>query len=691
MPASPSALPALPVLNRRLTAAVATAYAVSAAAGFVFAIPPGNVTAVFPASGVALAAVFLLGAGALPGVWLGSMLANTVAFAPKAPPEATTGTLVLLGCLTGAGAASGAWVGARAVRDACGGRFPFDRGRDAFLFLMLGGPAACLISPTVGVSAQAVAGLVPPESVPYAWLTWWLGDAAGAVVVAPLILTWRRRAGLPDAAAGWAEAGLFAAGVVGVGWLVFAAGRPVMYVLLILIVWSAFRFGDRGAAAAAAAVSTIAALAFVGGTPLPGTEGVPPHVGLLFLQLFIGLSCGTALVTAGVVTERQRAAEETAALNRTLEERVAARTARLEEARRELDARLAELSRANAELAAGRDRADRIFSAFAEALPGKTLDGKYRLGERIGSGGYGVVFRARHLLLERELAIKVFRPMPGNDSAAELERFLREGMSASRVVHPNAVAVLDSGVSAEGIAYLAMELLEGRTLDAEMDALGGPLPPARAATIIRQVCSALAEAHRLGVIHRDIKPENVFLHQSGSASASASASGSRSGSASGSLSGQEVVKVLDFGIAKVLHDDRGTRGGALTEAGTFLGTPEFIAPERLFGDEPVDGRSDVYSVGVMLFAMLTGRLPFPRLGSGAHGTLELFRRKAEETPPTPSAVVPGLPEALDRLVLRALAKSPSQRPTAEEMENALAEWEAGQASTPANPVRAEVA
>src|SRR5262249_19384493 len=175
-------------------------------------------------------------------------------------------------------------------------------------------------------------------------------------------------------------------------------------------------------------------------------------------------------------------------------------------------ARTAELEAANRDLIAAQQQADRVFAAYARALPGTVLDGKYRLDEELGAGGFGAVFRGRHLILDYPIAIKVFRPAAGNDSANELRRFLRQGATPARLNHPNAVRVLDSGVSSEGIAFLIMELLQGRTVAQEL-ATNGPLPLRECATIAATVADVLAEAHDRGILHRDIKPENIFLHE----------------------------------------------------------------------------------------------------------------------------------------------------------------------------------
>src|SRR5262249_36060406 len=156
-----------------------------------------------------------------------------------------------------------------------------------------------------------------------------------------------------------------------------------------------------------------------------------------------------------------------------------------------------------------------------------------------------------------------------------------------RVNHPNAVSVLDSGVSAEGIAYLVMELLEGRSLTEELREKG-VLPPARCAEILMPVCDVLTKAHASGIVHRDIKPDNIYLNRTAVG---------------------EVVKVVDFGIAKLMDDTGGQNNESLTVTGGLLGTPTYMAPERL-ENKPYDGKADVYSLGIMLYRMLAGRVPF---------------------------------------------------------------------------------
>ena len=305
-----------------------------------------------------------------------------------------------------------------------------------------------------------------------------------------------------------------------------------------------------------------------------------------------------------------------------------------------------ELVESKQEVVASSERAQLIFSALADALPGTVLEGKYQLGEKIGSGAFGTVYRGRHLHLDCDVAVKVFRPVPGKNIQKGLERFRREGISAKRINHPNAVEVLDFGISASAIAFLVMELLEGHSLSDEIRD-SKTLSARRCAEIALPVCSVLAEAHRLGIIHRDIKPSNVFLHQS------------KAG---------EVVKVVDFGIAKLLDSSTGEEDTHLTATGAVIGTPSYMAPERL-GTESYGVSSDVYSAGVLMYEMVTGELPF---GGGAGNYLRAAMLQATGDVTPPRAKRPDVPPALDAIIMRALASNPADRPTAAEMADTIA-------------------
>jgi len=280
----------------------------------------------------------------------------------------------------------------------------------------------------------------------------------------------------------------------------------------------------------------------------------------------------------------------------------------------------------------------------AQAVPGTVLGGRYRLDQPIGGGSFGTVFRARHLELNRDVAVKILATSAGTDPEA-LARFRREGDSACRVQHPNAVAVFDFAVNPGGVAYLVMELLEGQSLEKELEERG-PLAPRRSAEIVIPVCSALAAAHAAGVVHRDIKPSNVFLHRT------------RHG---------EVAKILDFGIAKLAAE--AAIGQSLTVDGSLLGTPAYMAPER-FRRGAYGPSSDIYSLGAMLYEMLSGRLPF--IPSTAD-PLALVAMQAEEDPPPLRARRPDVSPKLEKLVLQALARNPEGRPTADQLARKLAQ------------------
>jgi DNA-binding response OmpR family regulator len=284
--------------------------------------------------------------------------------------------------------------------------------------------------------------------------------------------------------------------------------------------------------------------------------------------------------------------------------------------------------------------------------PGLVLDGRYSVEARIGAGNFGTVYKARHLELDQMVAVKVLQASAvGNPDA--MARFRREGVTAGRVRHPNAVAVLDFGITPKGVAYLVMELLAGYALEDELKG-GRPLPVARSLRIASAVCQALAAAHRAGIVHRDIKPGNVFLHQAG---------------------GQEIPKVLDFGIAKIAGAAAQQK---VTLEGWIVGTPVYMAPER-FGAGTVTGQADVYSVGVMLFQMLTGRLPFDTEGDPMSVAL---KHKLEE-PPALRALRPDAPPAVEEAITAALRKRPEDRPTAVELAARLSAVVPPSATSPA--------
>ena len=310
---------------------------------------------------------------------------------------------------------------------------------------------------------------------------------------------------------------------------------------------------------------------------------------------------------------------------------------RMQRLQRDLEQRNAELLRLNQELTAAHQRSERILTTLSDVLPGTVLDEKFRLEEKLGSGGFGTVYRATQLNLDRPVAVKVFQSLAGRCNPAELERFRREGISACRVNHPNAVAIIDSGVSPAGIAYLVTELLDGRTVAGELAAYGGKLAPRRMLEIVQPVCQVLALAHSVGIVHRDVKPENVFLHRAPTG---------------------ETVKVLDFGIAKLL-DEKAAAGPALTSRHVTVGTPLYMAPEQMAGSA-VDGRADVYSLAMMVYEMLTGAVPF----DDGYDFMGLAIVKMRDDPAPMRAHDPAISPKLDEVVLGALTREPATRPAA---------------------------
>ena len=271
-------------------------------------------------------------------------------------------------------------------------------------------------------------------------------------------------------------------------------------------------------------------------------------------------------------------------------------------------------------------------------MPGTVLAGRYRLDSLIGGGSFGTVFRARHLELDRDVAVKVLATSAGTDPEA-LARFRREGASACRVQHPNAVAVLDFGVNPGGVAYLVMELLEGHSLEKELED-AAPLRPRRCAEIVMPVCAALAAAHAAGVVHRDIKPSNVFLHRTPQ----------RRGAQDPRLRHRQ-----DRRARRRRAEPHRRRLAARARRPTWRPSASAAGPTAR--------KSDVYSVGAMLYEMLSGRLPF--IPSSAD-PLALVAMQAEEDPPPLRARCPEVPPALEALVRRRSAATPTcgRRPTA---------------------------
>jgi serine/threonine-protein kinase len=265
-------------------------------------------------------------------------------------------------------------------------------------------------------------------------------------------------------------------------------------------------------------------------------------------------------------------------------------------------------------------------------LVGQVIADRYHVTRKLGEGGMGQVYLAEHVKMGRKSAIKVMNPATVQDTDA-VARFNREAANASRISHPNICAIYDFGETPEGLIYLAMEFVEGEPLTDVLER-EGPLPVPRATAIFLQVADALQAAHDLGIVHRDLKPDNIMLARG--------------------RDGADVVKVVDFGIAKAVGGDDSQK---VTKTGLVVGTPEFMSPEQLAGDK-LDGRSDLYALALVLFKMLTGKLPF------AGETVQDTMVKRLLNDPAPLAAVspdlvfpPGLQATLDA----ALTRSPAER------------------------------
>ncbi len=277
-------------------------------------------------------------------------------------------------------------------------------------------------------------------------------------------------------------------------------------------------------------------------------------------------------------------------------------------------------------------------------LSGRLLNGRYELLERLGVGGMAVVYRALDTRLGRTVSVKVLREQYAGD-AEFLERFRREAQAVASLSHPNIVSIYDVGQDGE-THFLVMEYVEGESLKKRLERQG-PLPPAEAVDIALQILEALEHAHLKRVIHRDIKPHNILL------------------------TGDGQVKVTDFGVARA-----GVQG-TLIHTGAIVGSAHYLSPEQARG-RPVDARSDLYSLGVLLFEMLTGRVPFQ-----GDDPLAVALKHIQEEPPPVRALNPAVPAALERVVARALAKDPSQRyQSVAEFRADLRAWQRSGATAP---------
>ncbi|MEP6474913.1 MAG: serine/threonine-protein kinase, partial [Gemmatimonadota bacterium] len=267
-------------------------------------------------------------------------------------------------------------------------------------------------------------------------------------------------------------------------------------------------------------------------------------------------------------------------------------------------------------------------------LVGQVLAERYHIKKKLGEGGMGQVYLAEHVKMGRRCAVKIMTAGLSNDPEA-VGRFNREAANASRIAHANVCSIYDFGETTEGLIYLAMEYIEGKSLSDFLHETG-PLPLPRAAAILSQACEGLQAAHDLGIVHRDLKPDNIMIS---------------------SVRGRDVVKVVDFGIAKATGADASSQ--KVTRTGLVVGTPEYMSPEQLTGDT-LDGRSDIYSMGLVFYRMLTGILPF----KSDSAQEAMIKRLTEDPAPLNVSLPSGhFPPKLQLIISHALARSPEERYT----------------------------
>jgi len=284
-----------------------------------------------------------------------------------------------------------------------------------------------------------------------------------------------------------------------------------------------------------------------------------------------------------------------------------------------------------------------VLQSVDDPLVGQTLAEKYLIEQLINRGGMGAVYRGKHVMMDKTVAVKVLRPSLAGDDVI-VARFSREAKAASRISHPHAVSVTDFGEAENGVVFLVMEYLDGRTLK-DIIRSEGPMPLRRVVEITRQVSGALDAAHKQGVVHRDLKSENIMLSQT---------------------NGGDWAKVLDFGIAKIQQPE-GVRDHDLTAPNLVIGTPQYMSPEQCSQTGPIDARSDVYSLGVIIYEMLAGRVPF----TGESPTV-IMMKQVQDPPPSILDARPDLPASVESLIEKALAKQPGDRfRTAGELSEAL--------------------
>lgn len=290
------------------------------------------------------------------------------------------------------------------------------------------------------------------------------------------------------------------------------------------------------------------------------------------------------------------------------------------------------------------EKTDRRSEPLVDMIPGSRLSGRYMVKEKIGEGGMGRVYLAEDERLEKEVAVKMLSASFAGKSIAA-ERFIREAKVVTRIKHKNVIDVTDLDVTDQGIPFYVMEYLKGQDL---MDLILAErnLPWERGRDIAVQICRALGEAHSKGIVHRDMKSENVFMVEHEEEG--------------------DHVKLLDFGIAKLLKDI-GEGQGDITIAGDVIGTPRYMAPEQAMGKVDTDPRADIYSVGIIIYEMLTGTVPFDH-----ESVMGILSMQINEKPERPSRRKAGIPDDVEAVVMRALEKEPESRyQTIGELEDAL--------------------
>ncbi|MBZ0234495.1 MAG: serine/threonine protein kinase, partial [Deltaproteobacteria bacterium] len=317
----------------------------------------------------------------------------------------------------------------------------------------------------------------------------------------------------------------------------------------------------------------------------------------------------------------------------------------------------------------------------ADPFVGTVLNNRFKIESKLGEGGFGAVYKGVQQGTGRKVALKLLHPEMTRDENL-VARFRREGLVLCNLRDPHTITTYDFDQTPDGTLYIAMELLEGKSLHQVFHS-EAPIDWRRVLKIMSQMCSSLGEAHKQGIVHRDLKPENIYLENRGG--------------------DPEFVKILDFGIAKVMKGDNTVDPGApqLTATGQTLGTLEYMSPEQLMGKQ-LDGRSDVYALGVLGYELLTGRLPFP----DAKGPAALITAQLKQTPKPPSQANPAgnIPAGVDRIILKTLEKNKDNRfadvqalaQAAQECINSGGAWgtdapAAAAAAAPANRGRAAMA